>query len=394
MPALDDIRILDLSRVLAGPYCTMTLADFGAEVIKIEEPALGDGTRQWGPPWVGDQSAYFLSANRNKKSVTLNLKHPRGVAILHELLATADILIENFKVGTMAKLGLDYEALAPRYPHLIYCAITGYGHTGPYKELPGYDFMIQAQGGIMSITGESEGEPMKVGVAIADVTTGLFASQAILAALHHRTRTGRGQFIDVSLLDTQIAWLINVAHNYLATAEAPQRYGNAHPNIVPYQSFPTADGHLALAVGTDGQFARLCQLIGRPELGEDGRYQHNAGRVAHRAELVGDLTAAFRTRPTAAWLALLAEANIPAGPINDIPTILRDPHVQARGMVQTITHPSAGEIELLGPVAKLSETPPTIQSAPPTLGQHTAEILAYLGYDEEQVAELRQEGVV
>ncbi|MBK8430974.1 MAG: CoA transferase [Chloroflexi bacterium] len=394
MPALDDIRILDLSRVLAGPYCTMTLADFGAEVIKIEEPNLGDGTRQWGPPWVGDQSAYFLSANRNKKSVTLNLKHPRGVAILHQLLATADILIENFKVGTMAKMGLDYETLAPRYPHLIYCAITGYGHTGPYKDLPGYDFMIQAQGGIMSITGEADGEPMKVGVAIADVTTGLFASQAILAALHHRTRTGRGQFIDVSLLDTQVAWLINVAHNYLATAEAPQRYGNAHPNIVPYQSFPTADGHLALAVGTDGQFGRLCQLIGRPELGEDGRYQRNAGRVAHRAELVGELTAVFRTRPTAEWLALLAEANIPAGPINDIPTILRDPHVQARGMVQTITHPSAGEIELLGPVAKLSETPPTIQSAPPTLGQHTAEILANLGYDEEQVAELRQEGVV
>lgn len=392
--ALKNIRILDLSRVLAGPYCTMTLADYGAEVIKIEEPGRGDGTRQWGPPWVGDQSAYFLSVNRNKKSVTLNLKTKQGQRIIRQLATQADVLIENFKVGTMAKLGLDYDTLAPDCPQLIYCSISGYGQTGPYKNQPGYDFMIQAQGGLMSITGPADGEPHKVGVAIVDITTGLFAAQAILAALHHRTHTAEGQFIDVALLDTQIAWLANVAHNYLATAETPARYGNAHPNIVPYQTFPTADGHLALAVGTDTQFQKLCHLLARPDLAQNPHYQQNASRVAHRQPLIDELTAEFQHKPTAHWLTLLHEANIPAGPINDIPTILNDPQVQHRQMVQQHPHPTAGEVSLLGPVAKLSRTPPKITTAPPTLGQHTAEILATLGYTPAEITQLRQDGII
>ncbi|MFQ5422209.1 MAG: CaiB/BaiF CoA transferase family protein, partial [Anaerolineae bacterium] len=258
--ALDDIRVIDLSRILAGPYTAMLLADHGAEVIKIEQPGQGDGTRQWGPPWVGSESAYFLSVNRNKKSVTLNLKSDKGKAILKKLVANADIFIENFKVGTMKRMGLDYETLCQDNPGLIYCSISGYGQTGPYRERPGYDFMIQAQGGIMSVSGPADGPPHKVGVAIVDITAGLFASNAILTALHHREKTGEGQYIDVALLDTQVAWLANVAHNYFATGEAPERYGNAHPNIVPYETFPTADGYIALAVGSDGQYRKFCQV--------------------------------------------------------------------------------------------------------------------------------------
>lgn len=392
--ALSDIRIIDLSRVLAGPYCTMTLADYGAEVIKIEEPTAGDGTRQWGPPWVGDQSAYFLSANRNKKSLTLDLKSEAGKTILKKLVSTADVLLENFKVGNMKKLGLDYETLSAENPQLIYASITGYGQDGPRKDEPGYDFMIQAQGGLMSITGPAEGEPYKVGVAVADVMTGMFAAQAILAALHYREKTGVGQYIDVALFDTQLAWLVNVAHNYLATGETPARYGNGHASIVPYQSFPTADGYLALAVGTDAQFQRLCQLLERPDLADDERYQTNPGRVAHRPELVEQLTLTFRTKPTETWLNTLISANIPAGPINDIPAALKDPQAQHRQMVQEVDHPTAGQIKLLGPVAKLSHTPTQIHSAPPTLGQHTDEVLIELGYDESQIKTWRTAGII
>lgn len=399
MGALSDIRILDFTRVLAGPYCTQMLSDFGAEVIKIEQPGAGDGTRGWGPPWVrsrdgsADQSAYFLSVNRNKRSVTLNLKHERGRAIALRLAARSDVLIENFMPGTLDGLGLGYAALREVNPRLIVCSITGYGQDGPYRDRPGYDFMIQAQGGIMSITGPEDGEPYKVGVAIADITTGLFAASAVLAALHHRERTGEGQAVDVSLLDSQVAWLANVAHNYFA-GETPRRYGNAHASIVPYEVFPTADGHIALAVGSDAQFRRLCEAAGRADLGDDARYRANAGRVANRAELVAALRLVFAQRPTAEWMEMLVRADVPANPINDIPTILNDPHVLARGMVREVEHPALGRIKLLGPVAKLSATPAEIRTAPPLLGADTEAVLAELGYTAGDVAELRAAGVV
>lgn len=392
--ALEGVRVVDLSRVLAGPYCTMLLADYGAQVIKIEEPAQGDGTRQWGPPWLGDQSAYFLSVNRNKRSVALNLKTEAGRAIVRRLIATADVVVENFKVGQMAAWGLDYETLAAAQPGLIYCAISGYGQTGPYRQQPGYDFMIQAQGGVMSVTGPADGEPHKVGVAIVDITAGLFAANAILAALLYRQRTGQGQLIDVALLDAQVGWLANVAHNYFATGETPGRYGNAHPNIVPYETFAAADGTLALAVGSDGQYRRLCAAAGRADLWDDGCFQTNAGRVAHREELVERWRAVFKERPLSHWLSLLQEAGIPAAPINDVATVLNDPQVQAREMVQTVDHPAIGPMQLLGPVAKLSRTPATVRAAPPLLGADTHDVLAELGYAPAQIAAWREEGVI
>ena len=395
MKALADIRVLDLSRILAGPYATMMLADLGAEVIKVEQPGVGDGTRAWGPPWVGPFSAYYLSVNRNKRSVTINLKSERGRELIKALVLRSDILVENFKVGTMKRLGLDYDTLAAIHPGLIYCSISGYGQTGPYKDRPGYDFMIQAHGGVMSITGPVEGPPYKVGVAVVDVTAGLYAVSAILAALHHRERTGQGQYIDIALLDAQVGWLVNVAQNYFATGEKPKRYGNAHPNIVPYETFETADGYLALAVGADAQYQRLCQVIGRPDLWKDERFQTNAGRVTHRDVLIPQLQEVFRTRPTQAWLDALWAAKIPASPINDIPAVFADPQVQHRGMAQTIQHPQAGELTLLGPVPKLSRTPAAIRTPPPMLGEHTDAVLQeLLGLDEDAIARLRDEGVI
>ena len=392
---LSDILVLDLSRVLAGPYCTMVLADYGADVIKVEEPGSGDGTRGWGPPWVGDESAYFLAANRNKRSVTVDLKSAAGRTLVCDLAARADVVIENFKVGGAAKLGLDYATLAAINPRLVYCSITGYGQSGPYRDRAGYDFIIQAQGGIMSVTGPEEGEPTKVGVAIADITAGLFAATAILAALHERERSGRGQFVDVALLDAQIAWLANVAHNYLATGEPPARYGNAHPSIVPYETFPTADGRIAVGIGTDGQYRKFCTAAGRPDLAEDERFRTNAGRVEHRHVLVPLLQELFQTRPSAEWLGMLAALGVPAGPINDVAAALEDPHVQARGMVQRVEHATEGSIQVLGPVAKFSRTPATVRSAPPPLGHHTDEVLRdVLGYDATQIAELRAAKII
>ncbi len=393
--ALEGILVIDLSRVLAGPYCTMLLADYGAEVLKIEQPGLGDGTRQWGPPWVKDQSAYFLSVNRNKKSLTLNLKTAEGQRILKQLAAEADVVIENFKPGTTGRMGIDYETLAADNPGLIYCSITGYGQTGPYRDRPGYDFMIQAQGGIMSLNGPPDGDPYKVGVAIVDITAGLFASSAILAALHERTNSGRGQYIDVALLDTQVAWLANVAHNYFATGQPPGRYGNAHANIVPYEVFPTSDGHLALAIGTDGQYRRFCEIADRPDLWDDERFQSNAGRVENRAELVPLLQDVCRQRPTDTWIELLVGAGVPSGPINDIPAVLADPQVQARQMVQEVDHATAGRIQMLGPVARLSRTPAAIRQAPPALGADTEQILARrLGYAAGAIEALKREGII
>ncbi len=410
--ALSDIRVIDLSRVLAGPYCTMLLADYGAEVLKIEQPGVGDGTRQWGPLWVDGESAYFLSVNRNKKSLTLDLKSAEGRSILGRLVADADVLIENFKPGTTKRMGLDYETLSVNNPGLIYCSITGYGQTGPYRDRPGYDFMIQAQGGIMSICGPADGEPYKVGVAIVDITAGLFAASAILSALHYREQSGQGQYIDVALLDSQVAWLANVAHNYFATGQTPLRYGNAHPNIVPYESFDTADGFVALAIGSDAQYRRFCKIaagFGSPggaanppttpavrdfQLLFEERFQTNAGRVEHRAELIPLLQRLFRTRGSEEWLALLLDAGIPAGPINDIPTILNDPQILAREMVQEVEHPTAGSIKLLGPVAKLSGTPAQIRWAPPVLGADTEEILGGMGYTLEEISAFRVAGIV
>jgi crotonobetainyl-CoA:carnitine CoA-transferase CaiB-like acyl-CoA transferase len=393
--ALSDIRVIDLSRILAGPYCTMLLADYGAEVIKIEQPSVGDGTRQWGPPWIGDESAYFLSVNRNKKSLTLNLKNDEGKAILKNLAVDADVLIENFKPGTMERMGLDYDTLSQDNPGLIYCAISGYGQNGPYRDRPGYDFMIQAQGGIMSVSGPADGEPHKVGVAIVDITAGLFASNAILTALHYRKESGEGQYIDIALLDTQVAWLANVAHNYFATGENPGRYGNAHPNIVPYETFPTSDGYIALAVGSDGQYRKFCQVIERPDLWAEERFQTNANRVKYRDELVPLLQNVFRTRSADEWIDLLVKAGIPVGPINDIPTILNDPQIAVRNMVQEVEHRTAGTIQLLGPVAKMSKTPAQINDAPPVLGADTEAVLSErLNFTPEQIAALREEGVI
>ena len=393
--ALAGVRILDLSRVLAGPYCTMLLGDYGADVIKVEEPGSGDGTRSWGPPWVGDQSAYYLAANRNKRSLTVNLKAPEGVALVKRLAAVSDVLIENFKPGTTARMGLSYDTLVTDNPGLIYCSLTGYGQTGPYHDRPGYDFVIQAQGGIMSITGPAGGEPYKVGVAISDITAGLFAATAILAALHEREYSGMGQAIDVALLDAQVAWLANVGQNYLVTGLSPARYGNAHPSIVPYETFPTRDGAIAVAIGTDDQFRKFCIQIGRPDLCNDDSYRTNFARVANRTRLIPLLQDIFRTRPAGEWIDLLLAIGVPAGPINDVAGALDDPHVRARGMVQTVDHPTAGRIELLGPVAKFSRTPAGIRLAPPPLGYDTSAILGdLLGYLPEEIDRLHALGVV
>ncbi|MCL4707915.1 CoA transferase [bacterium] len=391
---LAGLRVLDLSRVLAGPFCTQLLGDMGAEIIKVERPGSGDDTRQWGPPWFHGESAYFLSCNRNKKSLTLNLKSDQGRELIKKLAAQSDILVENFKTGEMAKLGLDYASLQPLNPGLIYCAITGYGQNGPYAERPGYDFIIQAQGGVMSITGEAEGEPCKVGVAIADVMAGMYAANAILGALAHRHKTGAGQFIDIALLDSQVSWLINVAMNYLVSGQAPRRYGNAHPNLAPYQAFATADGQIAIGVGNDEQFRRLCLHLDLAEMAQDPKFANNAQRLQNRDAMTSRLQNRLREKSTEEWLAILLAAQIPVSAINSIPQILQDPQVLARDMVRTIQHP-AGDLRVLGPVAKFSETPSNVYAPPPLLGQHTEEILKdVLGFDTEKILALRESGAI
>jgi len=398
--ALAGLTVLDLSRVLAGPYGTMVLGDFGAEIIKVEQPGRGDDTRQWGPPFSpGGQSAYFLSVNRNKRSITLNLKTAEGRAILRRLADQADVLIENFKVGTMAGLGLGYAQLRESNPGLIYCAITGYGQSGPYKDRPGYDTVIQAQGGLMSITGSTEdgsdGQPFKVGVAIVDVSAGLFAVIGILAALHHRQRTGQGQAIDIALFDAQLGWLVNVASNYLVSGQPPQRYGNAHATIVPYQTFATADGHLMLAVGNDGQFRALCSVLGVEGLADDPRFATNPARVQNRETLIPLLAEQFQRQPTHAWVERLLDVDVPCGPVDDVPTALSSPQAQARGMVQQVVDSAGDAISLVGPVIKMSGTPPTIASAPPHLGEQTEEVLREkLGLGVEEIGKLRRAGVI
>jgi crotonobetainyl-CoA:carnitine CoA-transferase CaiB-like acyl-CoA transferase len=403
---LGHVRVLELSRVLAGPWAAQTLADLGASVIKVEKPGTGDDTRTYAPPYAANrdgshsgESAYFLSTNRGKRSVTIDFIHPEGQKLVQTLAAKSDVVIENFKVRGLAKYGLDYPSLQPLNPGLIYCSITGFGQTGPYRHKPGYDFMIQGIGGLMSITGEPDqrpgGGPMKVGVAVADIFTGLYAAIAILGALAHRDRTGAGQYIDLALLDTQVAVLANQAMNYLVTGVAPQRLGNAHPNIVPYQVFAASDGHIIVAVGNEKQFARMCEVIGRPDLASDARFASNASRVHNREELVAILQGIFVTRTMRDWLQALERAGVPCGPINTVADVFADPQVQARGLKLDLPHPSIGAVPSVANPIKYSMTPIDYRSAPPMLGADTDEILReMLGVTPEEIGRLRKAGVV
>ncbi|MEQ4315517.1 MULTISPECIES: CaiB/BaiF CoA transferase family protein [Pseudomonas syringae group] len=406
MGALSHIRVLDLSRVLAGPWAGQILADLGADVIKVERPGCGDDTRAWGPPFLQNpagqnttETAYYLSANRNKQSVTIDFTRPEGQRLVRELAAKSDIVIENFKVGGLAAYGLDYETLSAANPRLIYCSITGFGQSGPYASRPGYDFMIQALGGLMSLTGIAEGEegagPVKVGVALTDILTGLYSTTAILAALAHRDQGGNGQYIDMALLDVQVACLANQAMNYLTTGVAPGRLGNAHPNIVPYQSFPTADGDLILTVGNDSQFRKFAGVAGQPQWADDPRFVTNKLRVAHRAELIPLIRQATVFKPTGWWVAELERAGVPCGPVNDLAQVFADPQVVARGLAIELPHALGGRVAQVASPIRLSETPVEYHRAPPLLGEHTDQVLqALLGMSSEEVASLRAGGVL
>lgn len=393
--ALSGIKVLDLSRVLAGPWCTQTLADLGAEVWKIEMPGSGDDTRSWLPPDVDGESTYFMCANRSKQSIAINLARPEGQALIRALAAEADVLVENFKLDGLNKYGLDYESLRSVNPRLVYCSISGYGRTGPRAAEPGYDFVIQAESGLMSITGEQHGEPMKLGVAITDLVTGMNAVQAILAALLARGRTGRGQLIDLALLDGAVSVLANVASGYLAAGAIPRRYGNGHPTVVPYQIVSTADGQFALAVGNDRQFAALCEVLGLPELATDERYRTNRARVMNRESLITRLDAALSQHGNAYWLERIRAAGIPAGSVRAVPEALDAPEVAARGMVGMTPDPRHGALRLMRSPLHLRGTPPREPTAPPRLGEHTDEVLArVLGHDTQELATLRESGVI
>ena len=401
--SLAGIRVLDLSRVLAGPWATQILGDLGAEVIKVEKPGAGDDTRGWGPPFLpadegrGD-AAYFLAANRNKRSITVDFTTPEGAEVLRTMARSAHIVVENFKTGGLAKHGLDYASLAALNPALVYCSVTGFGQTGPYAPRAGYDYLIQAMGGLMSITGQPDGapgaEPMKVGVAVADLFTGMYAVTGILAALRHAERTGEGQHLDICLLDSQVAMLANQAMNFFAGGKAPTRMGNAHPNITPYQVFETADGHLVLAIGNDGQFKSFCALAGLDDMPIDTRFATNAARVANRAVLIPRVADAMRARTTAAWIEALETAGVPCGPINTIDQVFADPHVRARGLAQTMTRSDGVDVTLVASPLRLSKTPPRAEHAPPPLGADTRAVLAEFGYSEADIDALAQRGIV
>ncbi|MFN6995052.1 MAG: CaiB/BaiF CoA transferase family protein [Aquincola tertiaricarbonis] len=404
--ALSHLKVLDLSRVLAGPWAAQLLADLGAEVIKVERPGVGDDTRSWGPPFLQDSqgqatrdAAYYLCTNRNKQSVTIDITQTEGQQLVRALVAQADVLIENYKLGGLAQYGLDYASLKAEFPRLVYCSITGFGQTGPYAPRAGYDFLVQAMGGLMSVTGRADAEegagPLKVGVAVTDILTGLYAANAIQAALAHRDRTGEGQHIDLALLDVQVACMANQAMNYLYGGTPPRRLGNGHPNVVPYQDFPTADGDVIIAVGNDAQFARLAGVLGRTEWAKDERFATNLARVANRVELVRLLRELTLKRSTADWVAALEAAEVPCGPINNMAQVFADPQVQQRGMKVEVTHATAGPIPLVANPIKLSATPVDYRQAPPTLGQHTDQVLqATLGLDAGRIDALRARKVI
>lgn len=377
--ALENIKILDLSRVLAGPYCTMILGDLGAEVIKVEAPGGSDETRKWGPPFQNGVSAYYLCANRNKKSITLDLKSEKGHEAIKELVRESDVIINNFKTGTMQRLGLDYETLADINPGIVYCSITGFGETGPYKDMPGYDFIIQAMSGLMSITGDSESGPQKVGVAITDILTGLYACIGIQGALLERTQSGKGQKLDLSLYDSAVSALVNVGSNYLMAGKIPEALGNQHANIVPYQTFDTKDGQMVIAVGNDHQFQRLCNILEKPEYASDERFRTNPDRVASRDDLIPLLQKAFVTKSTAYWQEKCHENNIPCGPIQTIDEVANDPQLNERNMFVDASHPTAGDIRMIGSPLKFSRTPANVRRHPPDAGEHTNDILEQLG---------------
>ena len=412
---LQDVKVLDLSRILAGPWCTQILGDLGADVIKVERPSGaghhgGDDTRGWGPPFLKDnagldtsEAAYYLGANRNKRSITVDLASERGQALIRQMASQADVLVENYKVGDMRRYGLDADRLRAQNPRLVYCSITGYGQTGPYKDRAGYDFAIQGLGGLMSVTGSSEQDasngqpgagPQKAGVAVADLFTGMYAVTAILAALRHRDQTGQGQTIDMALLDSQVAMLANLGANYLATGVAPRRAGNAHQNIVPYQVFEASDGHLILAVGNDHQFHKFCAVAACEDLAIDPRFRTNADRVRHRDALVPLLASRIKTRSRKAWLAELEAAQVPCGPINDLAEVFADPQVKARGMTVGLKHPFCDNVQLVASPIRLSATPVTYRRAPPLLGQHTFEVLREFGVDEAEIERMRQDQIV
>jgi len=392
---LAGVKVLDLTRVLAGPYCTMFLGDLGAEVVKIEQPDVGDDTRAWGPPFVGGESAYFLCINRNKKSVALDLKSNQAVGLLRRLAEGADVLVENFRPGTMERLGLGERELRAVNPRLIYASLSGFGADGPMKDWPGYDLIIQAWGGLMSVTGMPDGEPTKVGVAIVDIVAGLMLGKAILAALFARERTGVGQKLETSLLEAEVACLINAGSNYLVGGVVPGRWGNAHPNIVPYQSFKSRDGYLVIGVASEGIWRRLCQAIGMPGLADDPRFARNPQRVEHRGELIDILTEIFLQRDTAAWMTLLIDAGVPCAPVQTIDQVFLAPQVIAREMVVEVSHPTAGTLRMAGLPVKFSGTPASIRLAPPLLGQHTAEVLrSWLRLDDSAIDDLKSKGVI
>ena len=406
MGALSHIRVLDLSRVLAGPWCAQNLADLGAEVIKVERPQSGDDTRHWGPPFAKDplgndtsESAYYISINRNKKSITLDISTPEGQEIVRGLIEQSDVVIENYKVGQLAKYGLDYESLKAIKLNLIYCSITGFGQTGPYQHRAGYDFILQGMGGFMSITGEADhlpgGGPQKAGVAIVDLFTGMYASSAILAAVIHRDRSGEGQYIDMALLDTQVAMLANISSNYLCSGVSPHRWGNAHPNVVPYQTFQTSDSWIIVAVGNDGQFRHFVKAGDRELLADDPRFATNPARIEYRDALIPLLAAMVKEKTKVEWISLLESVGVPCGPINNLQEVFENEQVIARGIQLNVPHPTAGSMKLVASPMRLSKTPVTVRMPPPLLGEHTEEILGVtLHYTHEQIAQLRSKGII
>ncbi len=390
---LEGIRVLDFTRVMSGPFATMLLGDLGADVVKIEPPG-GDDTRGWGPPWMGRDSAYFMSANRNKRSIIIDLKKPESREIVKKLVGRADVVVENFRPGVAEQLGIGYDYVSKINPRIVYCSISGFGQTGPYRDKPGYDLVALAMSGLMSITGEPNRPPVKFGVPIADLTTALFAALSIVSALYWREKTGKGQYIDMALLDVQVLLLSHQAFNYFATGEEPKRMGSAHPNIVPYQAFETSDGYIIVTVGSEKLWEQFCKVIERPDLIENPKFRTNADRVINREELIRELDRLFRSKPTCFWIEELERAGVPAVPILTVGQVLNDEHVRYRGMVLEIEHPEVGVMKMLGVPFKMSETPGEVRSPPPTRGQHTFEILRELGFNDEEIIELKRKHVV